>query len=117
MKTMNTIDNQIPSKSSFFTPLLAKRMSLGAVIGLVMISFFVIGAGKGNPEWGTYWQVKPLLLTPFLGAMVGLCYDATEPLRKINSWAGKLFFILSLLGYCAGLWISLVLGLNGTMWD
>lgn len=114
---MNMTHNEIAPEKSIFTPLLAKRMLLGAGIGLIVISVFVIGAGKGNPEWGNYWQIKPLLLTPFLGALVGLCYDVTEPLRRINGWVGRLFFVLSLFGYFAGLWVSLVLGLNGTMWD
>lgn len=101
----------------YLTPLVGKRMLAGAVIALAMISIFVIGAGRGTPAWGEYWRIKPLLLTPFLGAVIGLCYDATEPLRKLRGWQGKVFFGLSLLGYLVGLWISLVLGLNGTMWD
>ncbi len=100
-----------------FTPLLGKRMLAGAVIGLVAISFFVISAGKGDPSWGEYWRVKPLLLTPALGAIVGLCFDVTQPLRNIKGWVGWLFVVLSFAGFAAGLFISLVLGLNGTMWD
>jgi hypothetical protein len=72
------------TKKPLFTDRLAKRMMIGAAIGLVMVSFFVIVAGKGRPEWGDYWRIKPLLLTPLLGAIVGLCYDVTEPLRQIK---------------------------------
>jgi ABC-type transport system involved in cytochrome c biogenesis permease subunit len=103
--------------NSFFTPLLKKRMLFGTGIALLMISFFVIVAGKGNPAWGDYWRIKPLLLTPALGAIIGLCYDVTQPLRTISGWAGKVFFVLSLAGYFIGLWMSLVLGLAGTMWN
>jgi hypothetical protein len=101
----------------FFTPALGKRMLFGAGIGLVMISFFLISAGKGHPNWGDYWRVKPLLLTPFLGAIIGACYDVTEPLRRIDGWMGKAFFVLSFIGYFIGLWMALVLGLAGTMWN
>jgi hypothetical protein len=101
----------------FFTPVLRKRMLFGAGIGLLMVGFFVIAAGKGNAAWGDYWRVKPLLLTPFLGAIIGACYDVTEPLRRIEGWLGKLFLVLSLLGYLIGLWMALVLGLAGTMWN
>jgi hypothetical protein len=104
-------------KRPLFTPALGKRMLVGAGIALVMISVFVIGAGSGEPEWGSYWRIKPLLLTPFLGAIIGLCFDITEPLRQLEGWAGRLFLFLSILGYVVGLWISLVLGLNGTMWN
>ena len=106
-----------PTERPLVTPALGRRILIGAGIGLVMISVFVISAGKGDPAWGEYWRIKPLLLTPFLGGMVGLCYDMTEPLRRLSGWQGKLFLVLSLLGYCVGLWISLVLGLNGTMCD
>lgn len=104
-------------KRPFFTPALSKRMLVGAGIALAVISFFVIGAGKGDPVWGDYWRIKPLLLTPFLGAATGLCYDVTEPLRRLSGWRGICFTMLSVLGCLVGLWISLVLGLSGTMWD
>ncbi|WP_158828605.1 potassium transporter KefB [Mucilaginibacter lacusdianchii] len=105
------------TKKPLFTSSLCKRMLFGAGIGLVMICFFVIGAGKGKPVWGEYWRIKPLLLTPFLGAMTGLCYDITEPLRRLTGWAGRVFWLLSFTGYCIGMWVALVLGLAGTMWD
>ncbi|MDB5144598.1 MAG: potassium transporter KefB [Mucilaginibacter sp.] len=101
----------------FFTAALGKRMLAGAGIGLVVIAFLVIAAGKGNPAWGDYWMIKPLLLTPLLGAVTGACYDATEPLRRLQGWLGKLFFVLSFVGYFIGLWLALVLGLAGTMWN
>lgn len=107
----------ILNNRSIFTPALRTRMLVGAAVGLIIISVFVIGAGSGNTAWGSYWRIKPILLTPLLGALVGLCYDATEPLRKVNGWAGRIFLVLSLIGCFVGMWISLVLGLAGTMWD
>lgn len=104
------------SKRSVFTPQLHKRMLIGAGIGLAAVGFFVLMAGKGNPAWGDYWRIKPLLLTPALGSVTGLCYDATEPLRKIKGWLSKVFLVLSALGFLAGQWLGLVLGLAGTMW-
>ncbi|WP_154402497.1 hypothetical protein [Mucilaginibacter endophyticus] len=56
-------------------------------------------------------------MTPFLGAVTGACYDATEPLRSLAGGVSKLFRLLSFIGYCIGLWIALVLGLAGTMWN
>jgi hypothetical protein len=111
-----TITNKLTS-GPIFTDALRKRMMIGAGIGLLVISFFVISAGKGNPTWGDYWRIKPLLLTPFMGAIVGLCYDATERLRQINGWLGRVFVVLSLIGYFIGLWMGVVLGLASTMWD
>ncbi|MBS1660714.1 MAG: potassium transporter KefB [Bacteroidetes bacterium] len=105
------------SKSPLFTPALGKRLIAGAAIGLVLIGFFLITAGKGNPAWGDYWRVKPLLLTPALSALVGLCYDITQPLRNLKGWQGKLFLVVSLLGYAVGIWLSLILGMAGTLWN
>jgi hypothetical protein len=105
------------TKRPLFTTALVKRMMIGAAIGLAMVSFFVIVTGTGKPEWGDYWRIKPLLLTPLLGAVVGMCYDVTEPLRRIRGWVGVLFFVLSLLGYAIGLWMGLILGLSGTLWN
>jgi hypothetical protein len=112
---MTISENQ--SQQPVFTTNLSKRMLIGAGLGLIAISIFVIGAGRGEIEWGNYWRVKPLLLTPFIGAIVGMCYDITERLRKLNGWLGYLFVGLSVIGYALGMWVSLVLGLAGTMWD
>lgn len=87
------------SKRSVFTSQLHKRMLIGAGIGLAAVGFFVLMSGKGNPAWGDYWWIKPLLLTPALGSVTGLCYDATEPLRKIKCWLSKVFLVLSALGF------------------
>lgn len=105
------------SSGPVFTQALKKRMLIGAGIGLLIVSFFVIGAGRGNPNWGNFWQIKPLLVTPLGGAIVGLCYDLTERLRRLEGWLGKAFLILSILCALIGLWMSLILGLAGTMWD
>jgi len=105
------------TKKPLFTPFLGRRVLMGAIIALAMVGVFVIGAGPGKPEWGAYWRLKPLLLTPCLGAIVGLCYDITQPLRNINGWPGRVFLILSIVGGLIGLWMSMILGLAGTMWD
>jgi len=105
------------TKKPLFTPLLGRRVLIGAIVALAMVGVFVIGAGSGKPEWGAYWRLKPLLLTPCLGAIVGLSYDITQPLRNINGLPGRVFFVLSIVGGLIGLWMSMILGLAGTMWD
>ena len=47
---------------------LIKRMLIGAAIGLAVISLFIFPAKGGNPEWGRFWMIKPLLVTPFSGS-------------------------------------------------
>lgn len=114
---MTTSIQEIGNKKPLFSKLLGRRMLACAIVGLLLIAFFVVAAGDGNPAWGKYWRIKPLVLTPLLCAMVGLCYDITEPLRKIAGWRGNVLFILSIIGLLMGIWMSLILGLNGTMWD
>ncbi len=92
---------------------LVKWMLFGGGIALTTILFFVIGAGKGRPEWGTYWIIKPLILTPLVGAFGGaLAYRITKlGLNRI------LTIVIGVVGFLIVLWIGIVLGLNGTMWD
>lgn len=93
------------------------RMLLGASVGLLLISLFVFGVDDPNPEWGKYWMIKPLIITPLAGAMGGLCnyiimsYHNQVGLHKIVA------IIISALVFIIGLWLGVVLGLNGTMWD
>jgi hypothetical protein len=96
---------------------LGKRMLIGAGIGLIAIAFFLIPAGEGDPAWGKLWRIKPLLVTPFAGAMGGLCNYFIFQFRNqfgVNRIAA---IILSILVFIVGLWMGIVLGLNGTMWD
>jgi hypothetical protein len=96
---------------------LSKRMLIGAGIGLLVISFFLIPAGEGNPAWGTFWRIKPLVVTPFAGAMGGLCNYVIFQFRSQFGVSKIVAVILSTLVFIIGLWMGIVLGLNGTMWD
>ena len=52
---------------------LIKRMLVGAGIGLLLISLFLLSAGEPNPEWGKLWMIRPLIIVPLAVAMGGLC--------------------------------------------
>ncbi|MBC5772886.1 potassium transporter KefB [Pontibacter sp. KCTC 32443] len=94
-----------------------KRMLHGAVIGLIIISFFLIGAGDPDPSWSRFWMVKPLLIVPAAGALGGLFYYNMDYLRYEGGWRKALAYVLSLVVFIVVLWLGIVLGLNGTMWD
>ncbi len=92
---------------------LVKWMLFGGGIALAAILLFVISPGKGKPEWGAYWMMRPLILTPLVGAFGGaLAYRIT-----ILGLNGILTLVIGIVGFLIVLWISIVLGLNGTMWD
>jgi cytochrome bd-type quinol oxidase subunit 2 len=96
---------------------LVKRMLIGAAIGFVLISLFLFSAGEGNPAWGKFWMIRPLIMTPFAGAMGGLCNYYIMHIAKqrgVNKiWA----IILSVIVFIFGLWIGTILGLDDTWWD
>lgn len=96
---------------------LTKRMIQGGSIALILITFFLLGAGESKPNWPKYWQIKPLLMVPLSGAMGGAFYYFMDYMRYHNDWRKPLAYIISFIGYFIGLWIGTVLGLNGTMWD
>lgn len=95
---------------------LAKPMLIGAGIGLTLISFFVFGVEDPNPEWGKFWMIRPLIVTPIAGAMCGAFYYLMDHLstKGLNRTVAVL---LSLIVFIVGLWLGTVLGLDGTMWN
>lgn len=90
---------------------------IGAAIGLAIISFFVLGVDHPNPEWPKYWMVRPLVVTPLAGAMGGLFYGALESFRQQGGSKKAIAIVIGLLVFLIGLWMGVVLGLDGTMWN
>lgn len=98
--------------------LLIKRVLTGAAIGLVLISIFVIPSLKNAPaEWGKYWMIRPLIVTPLFGVLAGCCNHALDFLRKEGGAKKIVANILAVLVYVLVLWFGTVAGLGGTMWD
>lgn len=96
---------------------LEKRMIIGGAIGLAVLGFFVIGAGSGLPEWGKYWMIQPLLVGPFAGAVGGACNYYIMRFRVFVGVSRPLAFTISSVIFIFGMWMGIVLGLHGTMWN
>ena len=111
MTTSQNLTTQTTPQSILF-----KRMLIGAGIGLVLISSFLLMAPKGNSEWPEYWFIRPLLSVPYAGAMAGLFYYLMDNLRLQGGWKMIVANTLSVIILIIGLWIGTVLGLAGTMW-
>lgn len=96
---------------------LVKRMLVGAGIGLLLISLFLLSAGEPNPEWGKLWMIRPLVIVPLAGAMGGLCNYFIVHFHNLVGVNKTIAMILSVIVFIVGLWLGTVLGLDGTMWD
>lgn len=96
---------------------MGRRMAQGATVGLILISFFILGVDNPNPDWPRLWMVKPLIVVPLAGAIGGLLYHVINPLRLQPGWKRIAANMLSLMIFLIVLWLGTVLGLNGTMWN
>lgn len=94
-----------------------KRSIIGAAIALVVISLFLFGVNNPKPEWGTFWMLKPLIITPLAGAAGGGATYLVSLLSTQNGWQKALAILVSVVGYIIALWLGIVLGLNGTLWN
>ncbi|WP_286748219.1 potassium transporter KefB [Roseivirga sp. UBA1976] len=96
---------------------LMKRMLIGGIIGLVLITLFLISADEADPSWNKLWFIKPLIITPIAAAMGGGLHFYVDKIFSTNNWSRVLAFIVSTLGFVVTLWLGTVLGLNGTYWN
>lgn len=96
---------------------LSKRMLVGAGIGLLAISVFVFSPGEPHPEWGKFWMIRPLMVTPLAGATGGACSYFIMQFSRRNAVNTAIAIILSAVVFIIGLWLGIVLGLAGTMWN
>ena len=97
---------------------LMKHMIIGAGIALAVILTFVIGADNTPSEWGKYWMARPLIITPLSGAAGGFCfYFLAYFFGRRGGWEKVLATVIGVIVYIVGLWLGIVLGLDGTMWN
>lgn len=96
---------------------LAVRMLIGAAIGLLLICFFLIKAGNPDPMWPKLWIIRPLIIVPLAGAMGGLCNYYIVNYHGMIGLNKTIAVILSGIIFIIGLWLGIVLGLDGTYWN
>jgi hypothetical protein len=112
MKQQNLFTAQRNSSTSIVKPML-----LGAGVGLLLISTFLAGLNNPDPSWPEYWQLRPLIIVPLAGAMGGLFYYFMGGLRSRGGWDKAMAILISAVGFIVALWLGMVLGLDGTLWD
>jgi hypothetical protein len=92
-------------------------MLIGGGIGLFVALFFIVSSGGGRPEWGKFWMIQPLAVLIFAGAMGGFCNYIIVHFRGLFGISKAVAIILSILVFLFGIWMGIVLGLHGTMWN
>lgn len=95
---------------------LAKRMLVGWGIGLLVISLFVVPT-EPDPAWGKFWMIRPLIITPMAGAMGGLCNYYIMNFRERVGVNKIVAIILSVFVFIVGMWMGIIVGLDGTLWN
>ena len=105
------------TKQQIHSSPLGIRMLQGAGIGLILISAFLLSAGEPNPEWPTYWMVRPIIIVPLAGAAGGVFFFMMDKFRIQGGWKKVVANIVTVIVCMFGLWIGTILGLDGTMWD
>jgi hypothetical protein len=96
---------------------LAKRMLVGAAIGLSLIPALLLSVDHPSTEWGNLWMVRPLIIVPLAGAMGGLCNYFFVHFHKPVGVNKTIAVILSGVVFIIGLWLGIVVGLDGTLWN
>lgn len=95
---------------------LVKGIVTGAGIGLLVILFFITGA-ETQPHWPELWKLRPLIITPIAGALGGVSFVIAFNLLRKQGITPIAAVILCSIGFLVALWLGVVLGLDGTLWD
>lgn len=108
-------------KHDFFERLLTQqliwRVLAVAAVAVMIIVFFVSGVNDPNPSWGQYWMVRPLVLVPLAGAGGGAVFHASRIIIRGEGLKNGLALLVGVLAYIVVLWMGIVIGLDGTLWN
>lgn len=122
LEKLTGITTKINIMKNFITTSINKNhLSIMIVVGfalaLAFVGFIILSVDNPKPEWSEYWFVKPLLITPIVGAIGGaLCY-LINTFSFQNSFVKLLRILISIIVLIFFIWIGTVLGLDGTLWN
>jgi hypothetical protein len=108
--------NNLPT-SPVHSASLSKRMLIGAAFALIPISLLLLSVDHPNPAWPKFWMIRPLIIVPLAGAVGGAFSYYMEQFRVQGGWKAAAAIVVSVLVYFIGLWLGIVLGLDGTLWN
>ena len=112
MKDKSNLNEQPPNRFAA-----GKYMLAGAVIGLIIISLFVFEIEKPDSAWGRFWRVRPLIIEPLAGAFGGLFFHFMNYMASKGAIHKTMALVLGIVVFIMVLWLGIVVGLDGTMWN
>lgn len=111
---LNTIDM---NKLFYFFNLLSFRMMIGCFSYFMVALFFITSVDIPNPIWPACWYVKPLIVLPINGLLCGLVTYIISKVIKGSNTLNFFSMLLQTLSFIVMLWLSIVLGFHGTLWN
>lgn len=96
---------------------LVTSAAIGGAIALAAISFFVFGVDNPDPAWPTNWRIRPLIFTPLAGIAGGILFHFVKNFHANSPAMRFLLTAMAAFGYLIALWMGIILGLDGTLWD
>lgn len=92
------------------------RLLIGAAIGLIVISLFIFPV-QTQVDWGKHWRIRPLIVTPAVSGLGGLAFCLPDFVRSQPLWKRLLAYLVAVIAFLVALWVGIILGLDGTLWD
>lgn len=99
------------------SPPLFKWAGIGALIALTLISLFLLSAKDPDPNWPKLWRLRPLIIVPLAGAAGGAFFHFMNYITKRGTWQKVLAITFGVIVFIIGLWMGIILGLDGTYWN
>lgn len=96
---------------------LIKFAIAGAVIALILISLLIFSVNTPKPEWGQHWYIRPLIVAPFITSIGGIALYLLNLKDFKSKILNLILLIMSILIFVFFLWIGIILGLDGTLWN
>lgn len=92
-------------------------MIWGALIGFIIIALFIFSVKKPNPDWGSLWYIRPLVIVPIAGALGSGFFHLKDFIAANTWWKSLLIWLFMIIAFVITLWIGIILGLDGTLWN
>ena len=94
-----------------------KIVLLGFALGLFIASMLIHNVSFPKLSWGPNWYIKPMLVLSFVASIGSIPfyfanqYEASNHSKKILAYLGATLFLLFFI------WIGIILGFDGTIWN